>query len=125
MAKFYLAIVQAVLLYGADSWTITKKYFAALERFHKRAVRHITGQHIRRDENGVWHYPDHDVLLQKCGLWPIATYIERRRGTLRTYLHDNKTELLEEVKSLGPPARDPHRVLWWKQPWRVEKVPAR
>ena len=46
MAKFYLAIVQAVLLYGADSWTITKKDFAALERFHKRAVRHITGQHI-------------------------------------------------------------------------------
>ena len=80
MARFYLAIVQAVLLYGADSWSITKRDFAALEPFHKRAVRKITGQHIRRDAHGKWHYPDHDALLEQCGLWPTATYIERHRG---------------------------------------------
>ena len=26
-------------------------------------------------------------------------------------------ELLEKVSQIGPPARDPHRILWWRQPW--------
>ena len=41
MAVFYLTIVQAVLLYGADSWTLSRRDIRALESFHKRAVRHI------------------------------------------------------------------------------------
>ena len=53
MARFYLAIVQTVFLYRANSWTITKRDFAALELFHKHAVRHITKQHVRRDAHRV------------------------------------------------------------------------
>ena len=34
MAKFYLAVVQAVLLYGADSWTISQKNLIKLRSFH-------------------------------------------------------------------------------------------
>ena len=118
MATFYIAIVQAVLLYGADSWTITDRDRGALERFHKRAVRHITGKHIRCDAQGEWTYPDHDALLRTCGLAPMTVYIERRRGTLRSYLQECKTDLFREVQTLRPPARDPQRVLWWKQAWR-------
>lgn len=117
MAVFYLTIVQAVLLYGADSWTLSRRDIRALESFHKRAVRHITGCHIRRDANGVWSYPDHDALMKKCGLFPIMTYIERRRGTLRKYLEDERPELLAEVSELRPAPRDAHRILWWNQAW--------
>ena len=117
ISRFYLAIVQAVLLYGADSWTVSARNMEVLERFHERVVRHITGCHIKRGAQGVWTYPDHEALLQKCGLWPIGVYIERRRGTLRKYLEENKVELLEDVEALSAPARDPHRVLWWRQPW--------
>ena len=48
MGKFYLAIVQALLLYGSESRVISAKNLKKLESFHKRAVRHMTGQHIRK-----------------------------------------------------------------------------
>ena len=40
MAKFYLTVVQAVLLYGSDSWTVTKANGKRLEAFHHRAVEY-------------------------------------------------------------------------------------
>ena len=122
MAMFYIAIVQAVLLYGADSWLVSKRDQDTLNRFHKRAVRHITGVHIRRSAQGTRTYPDHNALLRKWGLKPMAVYVERRRGTLCSYLHSTKPELLQEVQGLCPPARDPHRVLWWTQPWREKDM---
>ena len=108
MARFYLAIVQALLLYRADSWKITNRDFAALALFHKRAVRRITGEHIWQDARRVWHYHNHNALLQRCRLWPIAPYIERRCGTLHVYLQACRPEILEEVWLLRTPACDPH-----------------
>ena len=35
MYRLYLAIFQAISLYGSDSWTITKRNLAKLYRFHK------------------------------------------------------------------------------------------
>ena len=90
MAKFYLTIVQAVLLYGADSWVIKAKEAVALRSFHRRAVRYMTGCHIRKLQDGKWSYPSHEKLLKECGLLEIDMYIQRRRGTLRKYLETNR-----------------------------------
>ena len=38
MGRFYMAVVQAVLLYGSESWAITLRDMEALERFQKKAV---------------------------------------------------------------------------------------
>ena len=38
MAKFYLAVVQAVLLYGSDSWIITDRDWKRLRSFHNCAI---------------------------------------------------------------------------------------
>ena len=48
MARFYLTVVQAVLLYGADSWVVTDKDMLKLKSFHQRAIRHMTGAHIQK-----------------------------------------------------------------------------
>lgn len=85
MAVFYLTIVQAVLLYGTDSWTISKRNMLILDEFHKRAVRHITERHILKERVGSWTYPNHDELLERCRLKLIEEYIKRRRWTLRQY----------------------------------------
>ena len=77
-----MTVVQTILLYGADSWTITKRNMKRLEAFHHRAVRYMTGQHIRKNADGSWDYPDHEKLERECGLFSIDTYIRRRRGTL-------------------------------------------
>ena len=93
----------------------------ALKRFHKRAIRHITGCHIRQKAQGKWTYQDHAALLNQCGLWPINVYIERRQGTLCKYLEENKMELLADMEDLLAPAWDPHQVLWWRQPWITQE----
>ena len=36
---FYKAVVQAVLLYGCESWVLTDKVWKVLESFHNRAAR--------------------------------------------------------------------------------------
>ena len=82
MAKFYITVVQAVLLYGADSWTISQKNEKKLVSFHHRAVRFLTNSHICKLDNGNWVHPTHDPLFWKCGIFPMNVYLERRRGTL-------------------------------------------
>ena len=114
MAKFYLTIVQAVLLYGSDSWVIKRRDQDALRSFHRRAVRYMTGQHIRKLES-QWTYPNHESLLKECGLLELDVYIARRRGTLRKYLEDNKLGLLQAAEKTKKHAKDPNRIMWWNQ----------
>ena len=120
MAKFYITIVQAVLLYGADSWVISKRDMTRLNSFHKRVVRYLTGKHIRKHNDGNWEYPNHEVLLKECGLLPLEIYIERRRGTLRTYLQEYRADLLEEAEQITKHCKDVKKILWWNQPWKIK-----
>ena len=116
MSRFYLTIVQAVLLYGADSWTITKPNMKKLESFHKRATRYMTGKHIRKI-NDLWEYPNHEELLKICKLFPVDIYIQRRRGTLKNYFDKYREELLAEAESTSRHYHSSSKVLWWNQPW--------
>ena len=50
-------------LYGADSWVVTQRDLAKLRSFHNRALRYITGRHIRKRSEISWEYPNHTVLL--------------------------------------------------------------
>ena len=119
MARFYMTVVQAVLLYGADSWTITKKDRIKLQSFHRRAIRYMCGSHIRKDEKGEWNYPNHKNLLNKCGLHSIDVYLEKRRGTLHRYLTSNRPNLLKEAETCGRHCKDIQKILWWKQSCHV------
>ena len=115
MAKFYITVVQAVLLYGADSWSIPNREGERLRSFHRRAVRFMSGQHIRKEESGLWKYPDHSILLEKCNLQPIETYLERRRIMLRNYLERNRMSLLDKAKRSGRHCKNVNKILWWNQ----------
>lgn len=48
MEKLYLVIVQAVLLYRANSWKISKINWKRLESFNNRALRYMTNEHIKK-----------------------------------------------------------------------------
>ena len=115
MCNFYLVIVQALLLYGSESWAITGRQMKKLESFHKRAVRHMTGSHIRK-EGENWEYPDHRILLIACGLFPMKTYIERRRSTLKQFLIKYRKNLMEDTEKVKRQCKNVNKVLWWDQP---------
>ena len=57
-AKFYKAVVQAVLLYGSETWNLNKSAFAQLKGFHVRAAYKMARKHRpKRGAHGVWVYP--------------------------------------------------------------------
>ena len=86
-----------------------------LRSFHNRAIRYMTGQHIRKNEE-EWSYPVHEELLKICRLFPIEIYIERRRGTLLEYLKKHRPGLLQEVRYITKHYRNVRKILWWEQP---------
>ena len=116
MAKFYMAVVQAVLLYGAESWSITDRNMRRLRSFHHRVLRYLTGKHIcKRGE--IWEFPNHEELCKEVRLLPIEKYIERRRGTLRHYLDENRRELMNKALRTNRHSYEVKKVLWWNQKW--------
>ena len=54
--NFYIAVTQQVLLFGAETWVLTKKMEAALDAFQGRVARRLAGQMPRRGRDGKWLY---------------------------------------------------------------------
>ena len=86
MGYFYKAVVQAILLYGSETWTLTEGLKRQFQSFHSRVARFLTGKHIRPLEDGSWHCPPTEDVLQEAGLETVEEYILRRRQTVRGFV---------------------------------------
>jgi len=108
---FYKAVVQAVLLYGSESWTLTERTLKLFRSFHHRVARYLTGRHIRQREDGSWFCPPTADTLHQAGLETIDTYIQRRRGTVRSFVRDRA--LYQQCVRSRPLSTDVNKVVWW------------
>jgi hypothetical protein len=54
---FYKAIVQSVLLYWSETWTVTPQMLATLDGFHHQIARKIANQQPIRHPDNTWTYP--------------------------------------------------------------------
>jgi hypothetical protein len=112
MGKFYKAIVQAVLLYGSETWVISQRLLRLLDSFHNRCARYIARRHIRQNEDGTWFCPDTKTTLRKAGLFSVSEYIRRRKAHL---LHSYaKFRPIYHTCVLSSPApTNPNQLVWW------------
>ena len=55
--SFYNAVTHQVLLFGAERWVLMRKMESALDAFHDRVARRLTGSQPRRGRYGWWFYP--------------------------------------------------------------------
>ena len=55
--SFYTAVTQQVLLFGAETWVLTRKMESSLVAFQGRVARRLTGRQPRRGRDGRWFYP--------------------------------------------------------------------
>ena len=80
MGYFYKAIVQAVLLYGSESWVLTKVCLARLSSFHNKVACSLTGIYGHPDPGNpeVCIYPNMEEVLDQAGLCHIEEYIVRQ-----------------------------------------------
>ncbi len=81
--------MQLVLLYGSETWNLTKTALARLEGFHIRAAYRVAKKHKPwRGPNHVWVYPVTSDVLKECGRNSIAHYIGIRQETIFQYVVD-------------------------------------
>ena len=68
-AKFYKAVVQAILLYGSKMWNLTAPALARLEGFHICVAYEMAREHQPRwGSNHAWTYPRLVDVLEECGM---------------------------------------------------------
>jgi hypothetical protein len=72
---FYKATVQAVLLYGSETWSLPPSSVKRLEGFHIQAAWQMSSLRPEKKPNGSWLYPCSVYVLEKAGLKMITHYM--------------------------------------------------
>jgi hypothetical protein len=83
---FYTATVQAVLLYGSETWSLSLTSIKRLEGFHICAAWQMTGMRPEKKPDGSWSYPCSKDVLEAAGLQTIAHYMGMRRQTVANFI---------------------------------------
>jgi len=114
MGRFYLAAVQSILLYGSETWTLTKRQIHLLDTFHHHCARHITQQHIRPLPDGTWITPASKDVLEMAGLKTISTYIQQCREHITKFTR-NLPVYTKSIATKSTRLTATH-TYWWLQP---------
>jgi len=112
MKTFYITIVQSVLLYGSESWTLTENQWSLIAAFHNQCARSITRRWARQNEDGTWHWPSISETLRIAGLDPIHQYVTKRRATIFPFIEDRA--VYEKCLNTTWNPSTAHKVVWWE-----------
>jgi hypothetical protein len=114
MWYFYKAIVQAILLYGSETWVVSDAHLRQFRSFHSGVGRHLTGRHIRPLEDGSWFCPPTVEVLEDAGagLQTIDEYINGRRQTVRSFTRHRS--LYEACRQLTALSTNINKAVWWQ-----------
>ena len=110
---------KAILLYGSETWNLTKAALARLEGFHIRAAYKMARVHRpRQGAHGLWQYPKSADVLEECGMYTIAEYILVRRQMIAVYVADRP--ILENCRQGNRQRGSMPRQWWWEQPMELD-----
>ena len=119
----YVAVVQSLLLYGAETWVITPDMLSLLSGFHNRCARRIAGMHPRLDRRtNIWVRGDMKEVTELTGLLPIEDYLEKRQHTIAQYVATRPIYDLCRGSSRRSGSMDYRRIYWWTQPMVQESL---
>ena len=83
---FFKAMIQAVMLFGAETWVIIPRMGTALGGFHTQMERRLTGQLQWRTIDETWKYTSAAMAREAAGFLTMDEYIQRRHNTLAQYI---------------------------------------
>ena len=75
---FYIAVTQAVLLFGSETWVLTARMEKALDTFQSRVARKLMGRKPRRGIDETWNYPSLAGAMKEAGNVRIRMSILQR-----------------------------------------------
>jgi hypothetical protein len=119
VGQFYKAVVQAVLLYGSESWVVTPAMLRVLSSFHHKAGRRIAGK-MAKLVDGKWVYPPLKDALEEAKLLSIGEYIQVRQNTVAEYIATRPIMGLCTAASERAESSSRH-LRWWTQPLRQQQ----
>ena len=68
VGRFYVAVVQAVILLGSETWILTPQLEKALKGFHQQAAWRMAGMYPNRQWDGTCVDPSIGVALKMVGM---------------------------------------------------------
>ena len=77
-----MAVVQAVLLFGSETWVLNPRLNKSLAGFHHWAERRMAGMGPKSKRDGTWLYPLIGAALKTVGLDEIGVYTVRCQNTV-------------------------------------------
>ena len=86
MSVNFNAVVQQVLLFGADTWVVSPVMERALSAFIYGAVRLLTGIQPWKGRDGKWYYPSLEGAIKEARITDVRTYINRRKNRVAQYI---------------------------------------
>ena len=72
---FYRMVVQAILLYGSETWVLSASMENRVEGTHTEFLRLITGKRSRRLGDGTWETPGAEGVREAAGTQLERIYI--------------------------------------------------
>ena len=111
LENFFKAVVQQVLLFGAETWVVTPIMERALNSFMHGAARRITGRQPRRWWDGKWFYHSLEGAMKEAGFKDVRTSINVRQNTVAQYIATRPLlNLCEETTQI---VRARVAMTWW------------
>ena len=78
VAMFYWVVVQALLLFGSESWFLSSAMEKMAKGAHTGFLYHIAGKRERQITCSIWMTPAKEQVLEAAETKSAATYIGRR-----------------------------------------------
>ena len=86
LRAFYIAVAQAVLLFGSETWVLTSRMEKSLGSLQSRVARKITGRHLRQRKDRSCIYPPLAGIMKETGMVGIKISILRRQNTVAQFI---------------------------------------
>ena len=84
--NFYIAVTQAVLFFGSETWVLTTKIENSLDTFQGRVARNLTGRQPRCGKDGKRYYPSLVETMKEMEIVRIWTSILQRQNTVAKFI---------------------------------------
>ena len=110
---FFKAMVQAVLLFGSETWVVTPPMDKALGGFQAQLARRLRRWILRRTPYGKWIYTSAATAQEEAGLLTMEDYIRRSQKTVAQYIATRSLLYLCEGSERALGAR--LGIRWWEQ----------
>ena len=111
---FYWAVVQVVLLFGAETWVLLATISRKLEGVHVGILRNITGQREKKQRGGTWRNEAAAKVLKEAGTHSLGAYIDKRQASMAEWVA--LRPILEICgKGNGYEGGGRRQELWWRQ----------